>query len=58
MGGAEAFRHGLGGRKKARIDSLAEAGALSEEQGVSLWRSAWRRLRRDPVFLIGLAITT
>ena len=58
VGGAEAFRHGLGGRQKARIDSLAEAGALSEEQGVSLWRSAWRRLRRDPVFLIGLAITT
>ncbi|USQ81002.1 ABC transporter permease [Ornithinimicrobium sp. HY1793] len=56
-GGGESSRHGLGGRKKARIDSLAEAGALSEEQGVSLWRSAWRRLRRDPVFLMGLVVT-
>ena len=47
----------LGGdRKKQRIDSLAEAGALSSDEGVSLWQSAWRRLRRDPVFLIGLTI--
>ncbi len=45
-----------GDRKKARIDSLAEAGALSDEEGVSLWRSAWHRLRRDPVFLIGAVI--
>lgn len=43
-------------RTKDRIDSLAEAGALSDEDGVSLWQSAWRRLRRDPVFLIGAAI--
>ncbi|WP_298890280.1 ABC transporter permease [uncultured Serinicoccus sp.] len=47
-----------GDTKKARIDSLAEAGALSDEEGVSLWRSAWLRLRRDPVFLIGATIIT
>lgn len=56
VGAGDAFRHGLGGRKKARIDALAEAGSLSDERGVSLWLSAWRRLRRDPVFLIGLTI--
>ncbi|WP_267873013.1 ABC transporter permease [Ornithinimicrobium ciconiae] len=39
------------------MDALAEAGSLSDEEGVSLWRSAWRRLRRDPVFLMGLVIT-
>ena len=54
----ESRRPGFGARKKARIDALAEAGALSDEEGVSLWRSAWRRLRRDPVFLVGLGITT
>lgn len=46
----------FGDRKKKRIDRLAEAGALSAEEGVSLWQSAWRRLRRDPVFLMGAAI--
>ena len=45
-------------RKKARIDALAEAGSLSAEEGVSLWKSAWLRLRRDPVFLTGLGIVT
>ena len=45
-----------GQRKKDRIDALAEAGTLSDEEGVSLWRSAWRRLRRDPVFLVGAVI--
>ncbi len=48
----------LGDRKKERIDALAEAGTLSAGEGVSLWQSAWRRLRRDPVFLVGLAIVT
>lgn len=43
-------------RRKERIDALA-AGAVSDEAGVSLVRSAWRRLRRNPVFLIGLTIT-
>jgi peptide/nickel transport system permease protein len=48
----------LGEGKKARIDALAEAGSLSDEEGVSLWRSAWLRLRRDPVFLVGLGIVS
>lgn len=46
----------IGDRKKRRIDELAQAGSLSSEEGISLWRSAWLRLRRDPVFLVGLAI--
>ena len=45
-----------GDRKKARIDALAEAGTLSDEEGVSLWKSAWLRLRTDPVFLLGAVI--
>ena len=37
-------------RRKERIDALASASA-DEEGGVSLILSAWRRLRRNPVFL-------
>ncbi len=50
--------------KKARIDALADragtaaAGRSSSEKGVSLWQSAWRRLRRNYVFLAGLVIVT
>jgi peptide/nickel transport system permease protein len=43
-------------RRKDRIDTLA-AGSVDDEPGVSLISSAWRRLRRNPVFLIGLVIT-
>jgi peptide/nickel transport system permease protein len=43
-------------RRKQRLDALAAASA-DEEGGVSLILSAWRRLRRNPVFLVGLAIT-
>ncbi len=43
-------------RRKARIDELAAA-SVDEKPGVSLIASAWRRLRRDPIFLIGLGIT-
>ena len=43
-------------RRANRIDALASASA-GEEGGVSLIKSAWRRLRRNPVFLVGLAIT-
>ena len=35
----------------------ADAGAADEAPGVSLIASAWRRLRRDPVFLLGATIT-
>jgi peptide/nickel transport system permease protein len=43
-------------RRKQRLDALAATSA-DEEGGVSLVLSAWRRLRRNPVFLVGLAIT-
>lgn len=54
--------------KKERIDDLArsgntallerthEAGAVKDSEGVSLLASAWRRLRRNPMFLFGLVI--
>jgi peptide/nickel transport system permease protein len=42
-------------RRKQRIDALASS--ADDEGGVSLILSAWRRLRRNPVFLVGLAIT-
>lgn len=55
-------------RRKDRIDDLAsssggtttlvrEAGTVDEKPGVSLIASAWKRLRRNPVFLIGAGIT-
>lgn len=54
-------------RKKDRIDALAasagdatdipDAGHVSESGGLSLIGSAWLRLRRNPVFLIGATIT-
>jgi peptide/nickel transport system permease protein len=55
--------------KKKRIDDLAaqsggtalltveDAGHIEESSGVSLIASAWRRLRRNPVFLLGAGIT-
>jgi peptide/nickel transport system permease protein len=42
--------------RKDRIDRLAESGSIADQDGVSLWQSAWRRLRRDPVFLVGAGI--
>lgn len=61
-------RRGLGARRKERIDDLAasgggtattvaEAGTIQDTGGVGLIASAWIRLRRNPVFLIGLTIT-
>ena len=53
-----------GSRRKAKIDALAataatvqDAGTVDEKPGVSLIASAWKRLRRDRIFLIGLVIT-
>ena len=43
-------------RRRDRIDELAAA-SVDEAPGVSLIASAWRRLRRNPVFLLGLGIT-
>ena len=50
-------RSSYASRRKDRIDALASASTKDEEGGVSLIVSAWRRLRRNPVFLVGLAIT-
>ncbi|SED08561.1 peptide/nickel transport system permease protein [Nocardioides exalbidus] len=50
-------RPGYGRMRRDRIDALATAGVVADEPGVSLIRSAWKRLRRNPVFLIGAAIT-
>jgi peptide/nickel transport system permease protein len=52
-------------RRKDRIDDLAAtaggpvtgAGEIEEAPGVSLIASAFRRLRRNPVFLVGAGIT-
>ena len=49
-------RQSYGDRRAQRIDALAAA-SVGEEPGVSLIRSAWLRLRRNPIFLLGLAIT-
>jgi peptide/nickel transport system permease protein len=48
----------LGDRKREKIDALAaRAGSLSDgDGGVSLAKSALRRLRRDPVAIIGAVI--
>jgi peptide/nickel transport system permease protein len=37
---------------------VSDAGQIDEEEGVSLWRSAWLRLRTNWVFLLGLGIVT
>ncbi len=37
--------------------AVLDAGTVDEAPGVSLIASAWRRLRRDPVFLVGATIT-
>ena len=50
-------RKGYGERRRDRIDALAAAGTIEETPGVSLIASAWSRLRRNPVFLLGLTIT-
>jgi peptide/nickel transport system permease protein len=43
--------------RSAKIDELAKrAGSIGDDPGVSLAAAAWRRLRRNPVFLLGLGI--
>jgi peptide/nickel transport system permease protein len=46
----------IGTARKERIDDLAASAAPVEDAGVSLAASAWRRLRRNPVFLSGAGI--
>ncbi|MBQ1042911.1 MULTISPECIES: ABC transporter permease [unclassified Micromonospora] len=45
-----------GGKKREKIDRLAELAAREDEQGVSLWKEAFRRLRRNPAAVIGVVI--
>ncbi|AXO34282.1 ABC transporter permease [Micromonospora chalcea] len=45
-----------GGKKREKIDRLAELSAREDEQGVSLWKEAFRRLRRNPAAIIGMVI--
>lgn len=49
---------GAGSASSGTLVSVDDAGRVDETPGVSLIASAWRRLRRDPVFLLGLTITT
>lgn len=45
------------GRKAEKLDALAELAAVrDDERGVSLWREALRRLRRNPAAIVGAAI--
>jgi peptide/nickel transport system permease protein len=44
----------LADKKKARLEQLAQASA--EPGGVSLWRDGIRRLRRNPVAIVGAVI--
>ncbi|MFC0533083.1 ABC transporter permease [Phytohabitans kaempferiae] len=47
------------GRKKEKLDRLAELSAVhDDERGVSLWREAMGRLRRNPAAIVGAAILT
>ncbi|OLF15885.1 ABC transporter permease [Actinophytocola xanthii] len=39
-----------------KIDALSEQAARGDDAGVSLAAAAWRRLRRNPVFLVGSTI--
>jgi peptide/nickel transport system permease protein len=45
------------GKKKEKLDRLAELSAVhDDERGVSLWREAMRRLRRNPAAIVGAVI--
>lgn len=46
----------LVGGKKERIDRLGELAGAPDEQGQSLWREAFKRLRRNPGAITGAAI--
>ncbi len=46
------------GKKKEKLDRLAELAARDDERGVSLWQEAFRRLRRNPAAIVGAVILT
>jgi peptide/nickel transport system permease protein len=56
---ASSARGRSGGRGAASVGDVLvdDAGTVDETPGVSLIASAWKRLRRDPVFLLGAGIT-
>lgn len=54
---AGASRTSPGGSTAVDEVAVTDAGHIEEAGGVSLILSAWRRLRRNPVFLLGGAIT-
>lgn len=56
---ASSARGRSGGRGTASVGDVLvdDAGRVDETPGVSLIASAWKRLRRDPVFLLGAGIT-
>jgi peptide/nickel transport system permease protein len=56
---ASAGRPGVPAQRGTASGSVLvdDAGTVEETPGVSLIASAWKRLRRDPVFLLGAGIT-
>jgi peptide/nickel transport system permease protein len=44
------------GKKREKLDRLAELAARDDERGVSLWQEALRRLRRNPAAIVGAVI--
>ncbi|WP_433345341.1 ABC transporter permease [Micromonospora sp. CA-111912] len=46
----------ISGKKREKIDRLAELAARDDERGVSLWQEAFRRLRRNPAAIVGAVI--
>ena len=57
LAASSAGPRGASGTASGGVLAVADAGTVDEAPGVSLIASAWRRLRRDPVFLVGAAIT-
>jgi peptide/nickel transport system permease protein len=43
-------------QQKERIDRLAELAGQHSERGESLWRAAFKRVRRSPIAIVGAAI--
>lgn len=47
-----------GGKKREKLDRLAELSVRDDERGASLWQEAFRQLRRNPAAIIGAVILT
>ena len=57
LAASTAYPREHGGRSGSSAVAVDDAGSIDEAPGVSLIASAWRRLRRNPVFLVGATIT-